>query len=236
MGAVGPLVTPAAGYAPHRSHAATVQQPSTAPGELPRRRVAVFVDGFNLYHGMHDAFGRKYLWLDLRGLAHSLLKPDQRLASVTYFTAYVRGHPEGAARQAHYVAALRASGVRVVEGRFQEKPRRCLGCGATWMSYEEKESDVNLCVHLMEAAVKDEFDVALVVSGDSDMVPAIRAVRRMNPALRLVAVFPPRRFSEELRRAVHASLHVGADKIRQAQLPSAFTHRGKQYRRPDYWS
>ncbi len=72
----------------------------------------------------------------------------------------MRGHPVGAARPAHYVAALRASGVRVVEGRFQEKPRRCHGCGAAWMSYEEKEGDVNLCVHLMESAVKDEFDVA----------------------------------------------------------------------------
>jgi hypothetical protein len=39
------------------------------------KRVAVFVDGFNLYHGMHEAFGRKYLWLDLQALSLSLLKP-----------------------------------------------------------------------------------------------------------------------------------------------------------------
>jgi hypothetical protein len=27
-------------------------------------RVRVYIDGFNLYHGMHTVFGRQYLWLD----------------------------------------------------------------------------------------------------------------------------------------------------------------------------
>ena len=80
---------------------------------------------------------------------------------------------------------MRATGVHVVEGRFQENSRKCRTCGSTWRSYEEKESDVNLCVYLMEAARLNEFDVALIVSGDSDMVPAVSAVRRMNPRLRL---------------------------------------------------
>jgi hypothetical protein len=49
------------------------------------RRVRAYVDGFNLYHGMHAAFGRAYLWLDVEALAGSLLRADQRLDRVKYF-------------------------------------------------------------------------------------------------------------------------------------------------------
>lgn len=228
-GAVEPLDKPTAGYA-------TDSSPSPSPRQLAVKRVAVFVDGFNLYYGLHEHSGRKHLWLDLHALASSLLKADQRLTTVSYFTARVRNNPAGAARQSQYIGALKATGVRVVEGRFQEKTQTCRTCGKSWRSYEEKESDVNLCVALMEAARQHQFDVGLIVSGDSDMAPAARAVRRMNHGIRLVAVFPPERFSAELKTAVHASFHLGAAKVRQAQLPTEVTVSGASYRRPAYWA
>ena len=227
--AVEPPVKPAAGYGDDVTFAVT-------PKQLALKRVCVLIDGFNLYHGMHDAFGRRFLWLDLRALAESLLKPGQRLTTTTYFTARVRNDAAGHARQSAYLGALRATGVRVVEGRFQEKPRRCLRCGSSWMSYEEKESDVNLCVSLMEAARKRECDVVLLITGDSDMAPAVRAARGMHPTLRIVTAFPPKRFSDELKRAVDASPHIGRDKISQAQLPGTVEANGKTYTRPPYWA
>lgn len=47
-------------------------------------RVAVYVDGFNLYFGLRERYGRKYLWLDLQVLAASLLRPGQSLERVRY--------------------------------------------------------------------------------------------------------------------------------------------------------
>jgi uncharacterized LabA/DUF88 family protein len=228
-GAVEPMDKPTAGYGSDSS-------PTPSPRQLATKRVAVFVDGFNLYHGLHDHSGRKHLWLDLHGLALSLLKPDQRLVSVNYFTARVRNDQAGAARQSLYISALKATGVRVVEGRFQEKTHICKKCGKSWRSYEEKESDVNLCVALMEGAREHQFDVALIMSGDSDMVPAVRAVRRMNQGTRLIAVFPPKRFSAELKSALDASFHLGAAKVRQAQLPDEVAGAEAVYKRPDYWA
>lgn len=55
--------------------------------------VAVYIDGFNLYNGLKDKHGRKYLWLDLESLARRLLRQDQQLALVRYFTAPVRNDP-----------------------------------------------------------------------------------------------------------------------------------------------
>jgi hypothetical protein len=69
--------------------------------------VIAYVDGFNLYHGLHQAYGRRYLWLDLEHLVQRVRPRDQILA-VRYFTAEVRDDPDGLARQRAYQAALKA--------------------------------------------------------------------------------------------------------------------------------
>jgi hypothetical protein len=116
-------------------------------------RVAAYVDGFNLYHGLKEKHGRRYLWLDLQALVASLLKPGQRLEKVRYFTARVRNEPAALACQATYLHALGAhTNVEIVLGRFQQKRQVCRRCGATWRTYEEKETDVSIAVSLLRTA------------------------------------------------------------------------------------
>jgi uncharacterized LabA/DUF88 family protein len=199
----------------------------------------VFIDGFNLYHGLKQKHGRKYLWLDLEALATSLLKPDQHLVSIKYFTARVRNDPQAEQRQSDYLDALSAhcAHLEVVNGRFQEKERRCRTCRSSWKVYEEKETDVSIAVALLEHGVRNDFDTALILSADSDLCPAVRALRRLRPNVRIIAAFPPRRSSGDLRLAVDAALTVGDAKIRQSQLPLAVvTNGGLTLKRPPHWS
>ena len=100
-------------------------------GHTPER-VKVYVDGFNLYHGMRQKHGRRYHWLDLEALVLSLLRPRQQLVGIDYFTARVRGQPDSEQRQTTYLDALAShcGHVRVIEGRFQEKTRKCRACRA----------------------------------------------------------------------------------------------------------
>ncbi|MGC7100441.1 NYN domain-containing protein [Amycolatopsis lurida] len=169
------------------------------------QRVVAFIDGFNLYHGLRHKHGRKYLWLDLEALVTSLLTAQQQLAAVKYFTARVRNAPDSEQRQSDYIDALVAHSTKleVVDGRFQEKDRHCCNCQSTWTVYEEKETDVSIAVALIEAGVNDEFDVALILSADSDLCPAVRALGRLRPEKQVVAAFPPRRRSGELRQGRH---------------------------------
>lgn len=202
-------------------------------------RVAVYVDGFNLYFGLKAKHGRKYLWLDLQALATSLLRPGQTLEQITYFTARVRNDPEGQQRQSDYLDALASHSalVTVVDGRFQEKPRHCRDCGAAWTVYEEKETDVNIAATLIEDAVLDRYDTALLISADSDLCPAIVTMKRLRPEKKIIAVFPPKRHSVDLKHAVDGYLLLGADKIRQAQLPTEIiTNAGITLRRPKRWT
>jgi uncharacterized LabA/DUF88 family protein len=200
--------------------------------------VAAYVDGFNLYHGLRSKHGRKYLWLDLEVVVTRLLKPDQELAVVRYFTARVRDDAPALARQSSYLGALDAHAPRIDIrlGRFQEKNLRCHHCGTAWRTYEEKETDVSIAVSLVEDAATDLFDVALLVSADSDLCPAIRAVQRINPEKRVVAVFPPHRRSDELRRVANAAFTLGDANIRASLLPDSVDGpEGRIFARPRSW-
>lgn len=203
------------------------------------QRIVVYVDGFNLYHGMRARFGRAYHWLDLQSLASSLLRPGQRLEGVKYFTARVRGTGAGRLRQVAYLEALRAhcSKLEIIEGHFQEKNCRCRTCAATWTTYEEKETDVSLAVALVEDAAFARYGTALLVTADRDLCPAVRAVRRLSPAARVIAVFPPARASDQLKQAAHAVFWIGRDKLSRSQLPAkVVTPNGTELTRPVYWT
>jgi hypothetical protein len=76
-------------------------------------QVMVYIDGFNVYHGLKAKHGRAYLWLDLAALARRLLKPGQVLEGVKYFTASDRNDPAALARQSAYLGALRATSAEV---------------------------------------------------------------------------------------------------------------------------
>ena len=69
---------------------------------MSKERVAVYVDGFNLFYGMRAMGQRRYYWLNLRKLAENLLRRNQSLALVRYFTArlYPDNHdPDNVIRQ-----------------------------------------------------------------------------------------------------------------------------------------
>jgi len=200
-------------------------------------QVIAYVDGFNLYHGIRERFGRRCHWLNLEALAASLLRQGQTLVGVRYFTARVRDKPTSELNQLTYLSALtaRTTILEIIEGRFQQRTVRCRSCGAEHRSHEEKESDVNLAVAMVHDALVGRFDTALLISADADHGPAVRTVR--SAGKRVVAAFPPRRHSDALRRLADGAFTIGDAKIRQAQLP-AKVHRtnGPPLERPAYWA
>lgn len=197
----------------------------------------VYVDGFNLYHGLHDKTGRQHLWLDLAKLAKSL-RPKQQLVGVRYFTATVLNDPTAQASQGHYIEALSKKYPGVVEvilGRYQAKTMQCRFCHHSYVSYEEKETDVNMATSIVVDAARGAFDAAIIISGDSDVAPAVRAARANQQNLFIAAAFPPGRFSQELKHLMPASFHINLNKVNQALLPDTFEAGGKTFTRPEKW-
>jgi uncharacterized LabA/DUF88 family protein len=137
-------------------------------------RVACYVDGFNLYHSIADLQKPHLKWLDLRALAESLFRKDETLVKVAYFSAYATWMPARYARHRQYVIALKSLGVECHMARFSEQHAECKVCGAKYKRHEEKETDVHFSLTLLEDAVDNIFDRAIIISADSDHVPAVR--------------------------------------------------------------
>lgn len=203
------------------------------------QRVIAYVDGFNLYFGLKQSGFKRYYWLDVAMLARSLLKPGQQLVATHYFTARIRDNGRNAAdqkRQNTYLEALALQGVQCQFGHYLEKTRECRKCGAQWLDYEEKMTDVNIAIQLLNDAFDDAFDVALVISGDSDLTTPIRRVRKRFPHKRIIVIFPPNRYSSELKRCATGYLTIGEDKLRASQLPETIAKPdGFKLNRPAPW-
>ncbi|MBG0830892.1 NYN domain-containing protein [Planomonospora sp. ID67723] len=205
-------------------------------------RAGVYVDGYNLYYSLRRLGGRRYLWLDLAGLAARLLREDQVLEAVRYFTAPVRRDPGAVTRQRRYLAALECGGaLKVVLGRFQEKRMRCRDCGACWRTYEEKQTDVAIATAMVADVALDRVDVVLLISADSDLCAAVHTIREIDAhrgtKTRIVTVFPPGKSSDRLRGVSDAWFPLGEAVIRRCQLPDVVRGGdGSSYRRPSHWS
>lgn len=196
-----------------------------------------YIDGFNLYFGLKEAGFERYLWLDLFRLSLKLLKPGQRLLHTKYFTSRIKSPEDKRLRQAEYLDALATlNHLTTYEGQFLSKKSTCLHCGRERQVNEEKMTDVNIATQLLLDAFTDQFDTALIVSADSDLVPPIKAIRERFPTKRVICVFPPKRFSNELRKACHAAFEIGRANLAASVFPDeVITPAGIVLKRPPSW-
>ena len=172
-------------------------------------RVTAFVDGFNLYHAV-DSLGLHHLkWVNLCGLCEQFApRPRFDLTQVLYFSAFATWRPDAYKRHREYLTASRAAGVTPVMGRFKQREKFCFKCGHSWLHHEEKETDVNIALHLVRGAFVDTYDCALLVSGDSDLVPAVRMVLRDFPKKEVRVIAPiGRGYSMDLYNAAGGRKH-----------------------------
>ena len=208
--------------------------------DLHKQRVAVYIDGFNLFYGLKAKRWRRYYWLNLRTFAENLLRPHHRFQVVRYFTARVfpdADDPGKQARQTTYLEALATlPDLSVHYGKFLPKTLKCFNCGSVRHTYEEKMTDVNISVTLLNDAQENLFDTAMIVSADSDLVGPVQSVLERYPSKRIIIAFPPKRTSFDLRNVASASFIIGQDKLRRSQLPETVTRSdGFPLIRPTSW-
>lgn len=200
-------------------------------------KVITYVDGFNLYFGMKAEFGSQFLWLDVEGLSRSLLLPSQDLVLAKYFTSRVTNQPDKERRQKIYLEALEtATNCETYYGRYQSSTIECKSCHSIWPSPKEKMTDVNIATQMLLDAFTDAFDTALLISGDTDLIPPILAIKKHFPKKRIGVYFPPKRHSIALQKVVDFSGLIGRKKLRDNQLPGLVTKPGGYVlSRPTTW-
>ncbi len=201
------------------------------------QNVITYIDGFNLYFGLKEKYDRKYLWLDLEKLSTSLLKPGQELKVVKYFTSHIHGNTAKIKRQNRYLEALGTLPIiNTYYGQYLVNDHVCPACGNIEHIPSEKMTDVNIATHILVDAFENRFDVAILISGDSDLSGPISEIKRLFPSKRIIVAFPPSRVSFELKRVAHAWFMIGRSKIDQSQFPEFVTKPdGYRLKRPVSW-
>jgi uncharacterized LabA/DUF88 family protein len=201
------------------------------------KRVIAYIDGFNLYFGLRARGWKRFYWLDLRQVVLHLTRPDQTLAATKYFTSVVMSPPDKNRRQATYLEALATlPDFHIYHGHYVADTITCRNCKHSYTTYHEKMTDVSIAVELLSDAFEDRFDVALLISADSDLVGLVQRVRQLFPQKRIVAVFPPARHSNALKNAANACLHIDHITLAKSVFPDEVVKTdGFALKRPVEW-
>ena len=203
-------------------------------------KTIVYVDGFNLYYGAVK--GTPYRWLNIARMCELLL-PRDRVHQIKYFTALVdpRPHdPDKRTRQETYLRALATiPNLSMTFGYFlTHEVTMPLAGGkggyATVVKTEEKGSDVNIATHLLVDGFKDAYELAVIVSNDSDLVSPIRfVVEELGKPVGLLN--PQKHPSVELTKYATFVRHIRANVLKKSQFSPTLTDARGSFSKPASW-
>lgn len=204
-------------------------------------RLGVYVDGFNLYHGVDDLEDDHLKWLNLKQVAERFAAIYAlKVERVVYFTATNSRHSSTDQKSRHlaYINALRLVGVETVKGKFaDDNQRTCPDCRVTNKYPEEKQSDVNIALHMAEDIFTNRVDHVMAISGDSDQVPAFKLIQRHKPPARRIAIFPPKRSGNDLKQAATDTRSISYIDLECCVFGNLVGAGGPHpIRRPDYYN
>jgi len=206
------------------------------------KRTYIYVDGFNLYY--RALKNTPYKWLDLKAIFKRLLSKNHKIDAIKYFTAIVSGlkDPSKPIRQQTYIRALQhyIPEISVFYGQFLSHRKRALLAYPTkdkkyeWIiDTEEKGSDVNLAVHLLNDAWLNKYDCAVILSNDSDLAEAINLVKQQHNKL-IGLVIPTNCFpSQELIKLADFVKRIRKGLLAASQLPNPIP--GTKIHKPTSW-
>lgn len=211
----------------------------------PRRpRTRVYIDGFNFYYGA--VRGGPHKWLDLEQLCLRL-RTDDDVVRIHYFTALVDG-PRGARQRAFLEALGTRPRIAITLGQFKWKILTCENARCpftgdrTFTKPEEKRTDVGIAVQMLDDAYQDACDRLVLITGDSDLVPAVQCIRRRFPEKRLVTYRPvgatpvKARRGDELAEASGDGRPLPRALLAHCHLPNpVVTADGRQIWKPIGW-
>lgn len=163
-------------------------------------RVCVFIDGSNFFHARRQNLGRTDV--NMGAFAELVVGPARDLVRVYYYNCQLPPEEDEAKRQAQqrfFLAIQRTPYFELRLGKLVKREVVCAACNDRHQRYQEKGVDMRIGVDMLAGASKQLYDVAILVTGDGDLVEAVKAVKDLGKHVEL-ATFPIGR-SDELANA-----------------------------------
>jgi uncharacterized LabA/DUF88 family protein len=204
----------------------------------------VYVDGFNLYYGALR--GTPFKWLDLGTLCRNLL-PKNEIHRIKYFTARVTPRPTDPnqpARQAAYLRALSTlANVEIIYGHFLSNsvnlPLATYSANgkqqyAQVIKTEEKGSDVNIATHMLYDGFRKNYEVAVLVSNDSDLLEPVKLIKN-ELGLKVGIINPHQKNSRVLHSQATFVKQIRTGVLAVSQFPPVMTDANGTFHKPPIW-
>jgi uncharacterized LabA/DUF88 family protein len=101
---------------------------------------------------------------------------------------------------------------------------------------KEKRTDINIASQLFLDFYYDNCDTARIISGDSDLVPAIKVTKSIFQNKKIKFYFPPKRFSGEIKKVCDSSKMLPVNILDNCLLPDQLMNKfGYVIKRPVKW-
>jgi hypothetical protein len=127
--------------------------------------------------------------------------------------------------------------LHIFYGHYLHKKVHCGYCQRDWNVPEEKMTDVRIATELIFDAFDNRFDTAIVISGDSDLVPPIDRVKKQFPHKIIGLAFPPARESNDLKKYADYHFVISRTALRESVFPEKVTGQGGVIlERPAEWN
>ncbi|NOQ93365.1 MAG: NYN domain-containing protein [Methylophaga sp.] len=222
----------------------------------------VYIDGYNLFYGRLRSSGFKCL--DLFKLFQSIAKiqnPSSQIIKIKYFTAPVKANfsthgQESTKAQTSYHRALKyvySDSIEIIEGyhtvekgyppRYQ-KPIKKADRVEIW-KFEEKQTDVNIALHMYRDAINESCAQQILVSNDSDLELPLKLISQDSPHITLGLIIPrPKPIASQPSRPPNKSLsqyvhwtrnYILDQECQHAQFPDKIPTNKKPILKPEYW-
>ncbi|MBC8335464.1 MAG: NYN domain-containing protein [Anaerolineales bacterium] len=200
----------------------------------------IYIDGFNFYYGCIRK--TPYHWLNIAKLCQLLLPRDE-IATIKYFTALVTprpNDPEKLIRQERYLRALKTiPNLEIIKGTFLSHtvtmrlapPQTGF---AKVIKTEEKGSDVNIATHLLIDGFMNKYELAVIVSNDSDLLEPIRFVKEgLNKPVGILN--PQKNPSVALQPLAYFIKNIRKGALSKSLFPNTLSDEKGSFSKPSSW-
>ena len=141
------------------------------------KRVAVYIDGSNLYYKLKELDIKNITYFEYGKLAEWLAREDGSVVAKRYYIGAVRakgGDKKAVRMQENQVRLFnhlrsKSEGFSVQRGYLMKNDG----------VYHEKGVDVKIAVDLLVGAYENLYDTAVLISSDTDLIPAIEKVKQL---------------------------------------------------------
>jgi uncharacterized LabA/DUF88 family protein len=211
-----------------------------------KQKTIIYIDAFNLYYGCLKK--SSYKWLDIKSLFTKLLDDSHEIVEIKYFTSLIShrsGNEVSRLRQKTYIKAIEAftPEIKIFYGHYLTHPVKAKVVVpppefTQIYKTEEKGTDVNIAIHLLDDAWRNEYDCAVLVSNDSDLATSLKFIKK-HPFKKIGLILPfesndkRRKPSRELIQHVDFIKNIRHNILKNSQLPDIIAS-GK-IRKPNAW-